>query len=133
MKNKFSDLFRKTNSLYPPEPPASILFFIPFRWWCVYSFDCRTGTNDCTGKPYRTNTETNYMGYTTSAPGTLVSEKVVSSPQGQFRWDLPENRSRGHYIVKAYVDGEQFVHKVVKQKNSSIKSKKPVCNDRLLT
>lgn len=50
-----------------------------------------------------------------SANGVLHAEKVVSSPQGQIRWNLPVNLSRGHYVLKAIVDGEQFGHKIVKQ------------------
>jgi hypothetical protein len=47
--------------------------------------------------------------------GMVVAEKMVYSPQGQIRWNLPENLSRGHYFLKAFAGGELFVHKVVKQ------------------
>lgn len=47
--------------------------------------------------------------------GALVGEKIISSPQGQIRWDLPNNLSKGNYILKAVVDGQLFTTKLMKQ------------------
>ncbi|HEV7330746.1 MAG TPA: zinc-dependent metalloprotease [Flavisolibacter sp.] len=47
--------------------------------------------------------------------GVLVAEKTIAAVQGQYRWNLPANLSRGSYIVKAMVADEVFVMKTVKQ------------------
>ena len=50
-----------------------------------------------------------------NAVGMVVAEKMLSSAQGTFRWHLAGNYTAGYYLVKAWVDGEQFVQKVIKQ------------------
>lgn len=50
-----------------------------------------------------------------SATGVVLAEKFIPTPQGQIHWQLPGSLSRGAYLVKAVVDGESFVLKVVKQ------------------
>jgi hypothetical protein len=47
--------------------------------------------------------------------GARVADKTVAAAQGLYRWDLPANLGRGTYILKAWVDGEMVVLKVVKQ------------------
>lgn len=50
-----------------------------------------------------------------STTGILLAEKSLTSVQGQIRWNLPANLSKGTYLVKAVADGELFTYKVVKQ------------------
>ena len=50
-----------------------------------------------------------------STGGAIVAEKTIASPQGQLRWNVPDNLSKGNYILKAIVDGELFTAKLVKQ------------------
>lgn len=40
------------------------------------SFDCRTGTNSCTGTPYDANTENNFMGYSSCASLFTAGQKL---------------------------------------------------------
>lgn len=47
--------------------------------------------------------------------GSVVAEKVIASPAGQIRWDVPSNLSNGNYILRAVLDGEVFTSKVLKQ------------------
>lgn len=47
--------------------------------------------------------------------GAIVSEKIVISPSGQLRWNLPVYLPVGNYIIKAIVDGEQFTSKIIRQ------------------
>lgn len=50
-----------------------------------------------------------------NATGAMMAQKIVSEPQGQIRWYLPAQLSRGYYLLKADVDGELFTDKLVKQ------------------
>lgn len=47
--------------------------------------------------------------------GALVAEKAAGAVQGSYRWNFPANLSRGTYVLKALVDNDIFVFKVVKQ------------------
>jgi hypothetical protein len=47
--------------------------------------------------------------------GAIVIEKIVISPSGQLRWNLPVYLPAGNYVVKAVVDGQQFTSKVIRQ------------------
>ena len=47
--------------------------------------------------------------------GAMIAEKTMASPQGQMRWNLSNNVSKGNYILKAIVDGQPFTTKLVKQ------------------
>lgn len=47
--------------------------------------------------------------------GVTVAEKIIASPSGEVRWNLPATLSKGHYILKVLVDGETFTIKTIKQ------------------
>ncbi|HEY0356614.1 MAG TPA: T9SS type A sorting domain-containing protein, partial [Flavisolibacter sp.] len=47
--------------------------------------------------------------------GSIISKKNFSNISNQVRWNVPGNLSAGTYILRSYVDGELFTHKLVKQ------------------
>jgi len=47
--------------------------------------------------------------------GSVVAEKQLANPIGQYRWQLPGGLATGTYIVRSVVDGEMFSSKVIKQ------------------
>jgi hypothetical protein len=47
--------------------------------------------------------------------GIIVDERIITSAAGQERWSLPQNLSKGTYVVKTIIEGNQFVNKVIKQ------------------
>ena len=50
-----------------------------------------------------------------SSSGAVVAEKEINSASGFIRWELPQNLSKGHYILKAIVDNQMFTNKLIKQ------------------
>lgn len=56
----------------------------------VIDFSCRSGTNTCTGTPYSSNTESNYMNYTNCYTLFTAGQKarMLASAAGPFRSGL---------------------------------------------